>query len=380
MNYSGQVMVTVKPVTTRRDLRTFVRLPAQIHRHHPQWVPPLALLERIYFNPRKNPSLHTHDTGMALAFRDGRAVGRILTGIHHEYNALRGEKTARFTCLESTNDQDAVNALLGYAEQRARERGMDRIVGPMGLSDSVPEPQGLQVEGFEHIPSLMTNCNYEYLPGLLAGAGYNKEADYVVYRVPIPEVMPDLYERIHQRVVRKGTYRILALSRRSALRQYAPAVLRLMSESFQDLYGYLPREGHVGAGFPAVALNIFDPRFVQLAAYNDEIVGFVLALPNASAGIRRAGGRILPLGFLYILREAKQARQLDLLFGAVKKEHRGRGIDVLMGYRMFTEARAAGFSYMDSHLELESNTRIRREMEAMQGKVYKRYRIFHKTI
>jgi GNAT superfamily N-acetyltransferase len=315
---------------------------------------------------------------MVLAFRDGRAAGRILTGIHDAYNALQGEKTARFTCLESTDDPDVVNALLGYAEQRARERGMDRIVGPMGLSDSVPEPQGLQVEGFEHTPSLMTNFSRPYLPKLLAEAGYEKEVDYVVYRVPIPEVLPDLYERIHQRVVRKGTYRILTPSRRRDLRPYVPAVLRLMNESFRGLYGYMPHESREEAGLPPQALNIFDPRFVQLAVYDDELVGFVLALPNASAGIRRAGGRLLPLGFLHILREAKQARQLDLLFGGVKEEHRGRGIDVLMGYRMFTEARAAGMTHMDSHLELESNTRIRREMEAMAGRVYKRYRIFEK--
>ena len=373
-------MVTVKPVMTRRDLRTFVGLPAQIHERHPQWVPPLALLERIYFDPSRNPSLRRHGTGMTLAYRDGRAAGRILTGIHHGYNDSKNEKTARFTCLESTDDPEVVNALLKFAEQRAHERGMDRVVGPMGLSDSIPEPQGLQVEGFGYNPSLMTNCNLPYLPELLASAGYEKEVDYVVYRVPIPDVLPDLYERIHRRVLRKGTYKILTPSRRRDLRPYVPAVFRLMNESFRDLYGYMPHEGREEAGFPSMALNIFDPRFVQLAVYGDDLVGFVLALPNASAGIRRAGGRLLPLGFLHILREAKQARQLDLLFGGIKEEHRGRGIDVLMGYRMFTEARAAGMTHMDSHLELESNTRIRREMEAMAGRVYKRYRIFQKTI
>jgi hypothetical protein len=372
--------VTIKPVTTRSDLRTFIRLPALIHEGHPQWVPPLAYLERLYFDPRKNPSLRTHETGMALAFRDGRPAGRILTGIHHGYNTLRGEKTARFTCLESSDDPEVMDALLGFAERRARERGMDRIVGPMGLSDSVPEPQGLQVEGFEHNPSLMTNCNHPYLPELLTAAGYEKEVDYVVYRVPIPEVMPDLYERIHRRVQRKGTYRILTPTRRRELRPYAPAVFRLMDESFRDLYGYMPHEDGQQASFPTPALNIFDPRFVQLAMHDDELVGFVLALPNASPGIRRAGGRLLPLGFTHILRDANRAKQLDLLFGGIKEEHRGKGVDVLMGYRMFTEARAAGMTYMDSHLELESNTRIRREMEAMAGRVYKRYRVFGKAI
>ena len=114
------MLVSVTPVTTRDDLRTFVKLPAQIHKQNARWIPPLALLERIYFDPRRNPSLRAHEAGMALAFRDGRAAGRILTGIHHAHNALNREKTARFTCLESTDHPGVVNALLGYAERRAR--------------------------------------------------------------------------------------------------------------------------------------------------------------------------------------------------------------------------------------------------------------------
>ena len=153
-----------------------------------------------------------------------------------------------------------------------------------------------------------------------------------------------------------------------------------MNESFRDLYGYMPHDDHEEVAFPTIALNIFDPRFVQLVSYENEIVGFVLALPNVSEGICRAKGKLLPFGFIHILREAKQTNQLDLLFGGIKKEHRGRGIDVLMGYRMFEKAREAGFTYMDSHLELETNIRIRKEMEAMQGKVYKRYRIFQKRL
>ena len=250
----------------------------------------------------------------------------------------------------------------------------------MVLSDDAPEPQGLLVEGFEHNPAIMTNCNFDYLVELLVEAGYDKEVDYVVYKVPIPEKMPDLYERIHRRVIQKGKYLLLDCSKRRDLRPYAKQVLGLMNESYRELYGYMPHDDHEEIAFPSIAVNIFDPRFVQLVSYKNEIVGFVLALPNASEGIRRAKGRLLPFGYIHILREAKQTKQLDLLLGGIKKEHRGRGIDVLMGYRMFEKAREAGFAFMDSHLELETNNLIRREMEAMQGKVYKRYRIFQKSL
>ncbi len=372
--------LSVKPVRSKRDLRRFRDLPVELHRDHKTWVPPFRILERRYFNPKINTSLKTYQTSMVLAYRKVTAVGRIMVGIHHRYNTLRGERNARFSCFECTNDYEAAQSLLEYAEQWAWKRGMKKIVGPMGLSDDAPEPQGFLVEGFEHNPSIMTNCNFEYIVEFLASAGYGKEVDYVVYKIPIPEKMPDLYEKIHQRVINNREYHLLDCSKRRDLRPYAKQVLHLMNESYLDLYGYLPRDDREEVAFPAIALNIFDPRFVQLVLYGNEIVGFVLALPNASKGIRRSKGKLFPLGFIPILREAKRSKQLDLLLGGIKKEHRGKGIDVLMGYRMFVKAREAGFAYMDSHLELETNTLIRREMEAMQGKVYKRYRIFQKSL
>lgn len=372
--------VIIKPVESKRDLRRFIKLPAELHRDHKEWVPPFHILERRYFNSRINTSLRTYEMNLVLAYRKSTAVGRIMAGIHHKYNALRGEQNARFSCFECLNDPEAAKTLLGYVEQWARKRGIKKIVGPMGLSDDAPEPQGLMIEGFEHNPSIMTNCNFKYLVELLIEAGYDKEVDYVVYKVPIPEKMPDLYERINQRVIQKGNYLLHDYSKRRHLRPHIKQVLRLMNESYRDLYGYMPHDDHEEVAFPKIALNIFDPRFVQLVSCENEMVGFVLALPNVSEGIRRAKGKLLPFGFIHILREAKQTQQLDLLLGGIKKEHRGRGIDVLMGYRMFEKARDAGLTYMDSHLELETNTRIRKEMEAMQGKVYKRYRIFQKRL
>lgn len=372
--------IVIKPVESKRQLRRFIRLPAHLHRDHKVWVPPFYTMERRYFNPGINKSLRTCQTSLVLAYRNSRAVGRIMVGIHHRHNAVRGEQNARFTCFECQNDPETAKALLEYAEQWARKRGMKKIVGPLGLSDDAPEPQGLLVEGFEHNPSIMTNCNFKHLVELLVEAGYRKEVDYVVYKVPIPQKMPDFYERINRRVIRKGKYLLLDYSRRRDLRPHLKQVIGLMNESFRDLYGFMPHDNHGEAALPTVALNIFDPRFVQLVSYENEIVGFVLALPNLSEGIRRARGKILPFGFIYILRETKRTRQLDLLMGGINKEHRGKGIDVLMGYRMFEKAREAGFTYMDSHLELETNNRIRKEMEAMQGKIYKRYRIFQKCL
>ena len=51
-----------------------------------------------------------------------------------------------------------------------------------------------------------------------------------------------------------------------------------------------------------------------------------------------------------------------------------------MGVKMMESALATGKTVVDSHLELEYNTKVRAEMEKMGGRVYKRFRIFGKDL
>jgi hypothetical protein len=127
-------------------------------------------------------------------------------------------------------------------------------------------------------------------------------------------------------------------------------------------------------------MPVLDPRFIKVITRDGEPASFALGIPDMTAGIQKARGRLLPFGFIHILRAGKKTKQLDLLLGAVKEKYRGQGLDVLMGFRMLTSAREAGFEYLDSHHEMESNVKVRAEMERMGGKVYKRFRVYQKIL
>jgi hypothetical protein len=127
-------------------------------------------------------------------------------------------------------------------------------------------------------------------------------------------------------------------------------------------------------------LPLLDPRFVKLGVKNGTPIGFVVAMPNIDSGLRRARGRLFPFGFLHLLRAVRSSRQLDLLAGGVRAEDRGRGSDVLGMTALLRSAIVAGFTSLDSHLELETNHRVRALMERLGGSVSKRYRIYGKAI
>jgi hypothetical protein len=368
----------IKVVRTKGDLKEFIFLSKKLHRNHYGWVPPVYSNERSYFDPAKNRALTYSDYILLLALSDGKPVARIMGMINNRCNEHRHEKYARFGYFECPDDQEAAHALLSYVEDWARERGMTRLAGPMGFYNQ--DPAGFLVKGFEHNPTINTNYNFEFIPGLLEKESYVKDVDYVVYKIDLLRNLPDFYRGIYKRIVDRGEYKLKEFATRKQIKDYILPILELMNECFAELYGYNPLDDLEMRILAKRFMPVLDPRFVKVVTKGEEIIGFNIAMPNLSEGFRRAGGRLTPLGILYILLAARRSRQLDSLIGGIRKEYRGRGIDVMMGYPTILAARKAGFVFADSHHELEDNKKVRAEMERLGGEVYKRFRVYRKEL
>jgi GNAT superfamily N-acetyltransferase len=372
--------VTIKKVVGKKALKRFIFLPARIHAGHEAWVPPIYVDERNYFNPKKNKAFSYCDTVLMLAYRDGQPVGRIMGIINKRYNSYRKEKTARFGYLEAWEDKVVIGALLEHVEEWAREKGMERIIGPYGFTDQ--DPEGLMIEGFDSPSTITCYYNFDWMPGMIETFGYTKDIDYVVYRLEVPKEFPEFFQKIYERTRRKGDFKVLEFKKKKDFKKYIKPVLYLMNECYSssDIYGYTPLEEQEMDELAARYLPLLDPRFVKGVTKGDEVVAFIIGMPNLVEGIQRAKGRLLPFGIFKILRASKKAKQLDFLLGAVKEPYRGRGLDVLMGMKMFMSAQEAGMEVIDTHHEMENNLRVRGEMERMGGVIYKRFRIYQKDL
>ena len=194
--------IIVKEVQTRRELREFIHLPAKVHKDEPGWLPPLYSDEWHLFDKKKNRSYSYADAAFFLAWKDRKPVGRIMTLINNRYNEIKNEKHGRFSFMECYNDREIFHALISKAEEWVRNRGMVKIVGPMGFSDK--DPQGFQIEGFEYPYLFTAPTNSPYMPALLEEEGYTKEIDLVNYNLPVPESYPSVYLKAMERYSRNG--------------------------------------------------------------------------------------------------------------------------------------------------------------------------------
>lgn len=372
--------VTIRTVEGKKALKRFIFLPAKIHAGHKAWVPPIYMDERHYFNPKKNKAFSYCDTLLLLAYRNGKPVGRIMGIINNRHNSYRQEKTARFGCLETWEDREVVAALLEHVEDWARKKGMERIVGPYGFADQ--DPEGFMVEGFDSPSTITCYYNFDWMPGMIESFGYAKDIDYVVYRLEVPKEFPEFFQKIYDRAKRKGDFEVLEFRKRKDFKNYIKPILHLMNECYSgsDIYGYTPLEEQEMEELAARYLPLLDPRFVKGVTKDGEVLAFIIGMPNLVEGIQKAKGRLLPFGLFKILRASKKTKQLDFLLGAIKEPYRGRGLDVLMGMKMLVSAQEARMEVIDTHHEMETNQRVRAEMERMGGEIYKRFRIYQKSL
>ncbi len=373
------MLIVVREISSRKELKIFIYLPQQIHRDHEEWIPPLYSDEWSYFNPRKNKSFSHCHTTMALAWKGNQAVGRIMGIINPHYNEIHQERNARFCYMECYPDIEIAEALLNYVSDWSQRMGMSRLVGPLGFSDK--DPQGCMIEGHDELPAITTSCNFPWMKDFYEQLGLHKEVDLVSYKIPLPDKMPESFERVSKRVIESNDYAMHEFRKQKELRPWIIPVLELVNLTFTDIYGFVPLDSKEMEEIAARYIPILNPRFVKIITnQNNEVVAFIVSIPELSQGIKKAGGRLYPFGWYHILRESKHTRMLTLLLGAIKDSYRGKGLDTLLAIKLFQSARQAGIQYIDSHLILETNSKMRSECERVDGKVYKCYRIYFKTL
>lgn len=370
---------TLQPVLSASALARFIRIPWELPDRRPNEVPPLLADEREFHDPKRNAQLESCTVQRWIAWHDQRPVGRIMALVHHGYNAAQGSRTARFYALDSVRDEKVVHALLSQAEEWAREQKMDRIIGPFGFSDK--DPQGLQVEGFEHLPVVATPVNSDWLPPMVERYGYAPFEDMVSYRLAIPDQLPEHYHAVAERCLgRLGLHRV-PLRSKGELRKWVIPVLELVNATYGDLLGFTPMTVAEMKALAQKYMFILDPELVHLIAdANDVAVAFVIASPDMSEGLRRANGKLFPLGFLHILLAMRRSRQMDLLLGAVRPDLQGRGLTAALGIPLFATAKKRGFTHLDSHLVMERNVRMRAELERLGAVIWKRYRVYQRML
>ncbi len=375
--------VSIQKVNTSAELKKFIRFNYELYKNNPYSVPDLYDDMLATFNKKRNAAFEFCEAEYFLAYRDGKLAGRVAGIINHKANEVWNKKEVRFGWIDFIDDREVSEALLKAVEDWGRSNGMEQIQGPLGFTDF--DAEGMLVEGFDQLSTMATIYNHSYYPEHLEQLGYEKDADWVEFKIYIPEDIPEKHKRISELVQKKYNLKIKKYTSAKKIAQdYGQAIFELMNEAYKPLYGYAPLSQRQIDQYVKMYLPIVDLRMVTLITdQEDKLVGVGISMPSLSVALQKAKGRLLPFGWFYLLKALFMKRRspiLDLLLVAVKPEYQNKGVNALLFSDLIPIYKKLGFVYAESNPELEMNGKVQAQWEYFKTEQHKRRRAFVKKI
>lgn len=320
--------IQIKELKTNSDAKQFVNLPFAIYKGCPYWVPPLKNGEAKALFPATNPAFDFCKAKFWLAYKNGKCVGRIGAIINETYNKKSGENMARFTRLEFIDDAEVVAALIKTAEEWAKHKGCSGVHGPLGFANL--DTQGLLVEGFDYLQAVGSVYHHAYYHKYLEELGYNKEIDWVEFRLTLGTQAVEKANRGAALIQKRFGIEVMHFKKISELLPYTKTIFAILNDAFSELPFVSEFSPRMVEFYKEKYIKLLNPEFVKMVKIKGEPVGFVIGLPSLSEALQKANGNLFPFGFIHILKMKKGKDVIEQLLTGVKKDVMSTGAGVVL--------------------------------------------------
>lgn len=374
--------VEIRKVQTKKELKEFIHFANDLYKGDEYYAPSLISDDYNTFDPKKNGAFDFCQAQMFLAYKEGKVAGRVMAIINNRANETWKVKQVRYGWIDFINDEDVAKALLDAVAAWGKERGMTDIAGPLGFTDF--DPEGMLVEGFERVATIIGIYNYPYYPQILEKLGYTKETDWMEYRITIPDELPERYYKYADIVIAKNKLNVRKVTRRMINKEnYGRKFFKLINETYYKLYGFSLLSDKQIDAYTKLYLGLLDTRMVSfIENENGELVAAGVTMPDLTAALQKCGGKLFPFGWFHLLKAIfwKPCDTLDMLLVGVREDYRGKGLNAVLVTDLYPRLKAMGFKYAETTAELETNDSIQAMWKYFEREQHKRRRVYAKKI
>ena len=377
--------IEIKPALTKADRKDFVKLLWQIYKDEPNWVPPLVMERMDAIDPNKNPYFEHAEVRLWIAYKDGKAVGRISAQIDELVPKYHGINSGHYGFFDCIDDQEVANALFDTACNWLRKNGMVEVIGPFSLS--INEETGMLVEGFDTPPRLLMGHSRPYFEKLVLGSGLKKVKDTWAYTLDIREpILPPVMQKLVTRAVDKGqvTFRPINMDK---YEEELKIILDIFNDAWIENWKYIPfTEAELDHAVKELKMIIRED-FTYIAEVDGVPQAMMVTLPNINEIIKDLDGKLFPFGVLKLLWRLKikpSFKTVRVPLMGVRKEYQNSRLSGIMSLGLFEACRqtatAIGCEEAELSWVLEENTRLSKLLETVGCVKYKTYRLFQKDL
>lgn len=380
--------LTIQPVKTEKELRKFIRFSYELYKDCEYAVPDFLEDTLDTFNPKKNPAYKFCESQCFLAYREGKIVGRIAAIINNKANKAWNTHEVRFGWIDFIDDAEVSAALLRAVEEWGRERGMNKIVGPLGFTDM--DLEGMLTDGYDQLSTMNSIYNYPYYNDHMQKMGYQKEVGWVERKVFIPknghEANQQKYFKVAELVEKRYGFHVRKFSSKDEIRKngYIPKVLNVVNRAYAHLYGYSEMDDEQMQTYAKQYLAYLDKRYLSVVETADgEVIGMGICITSLSRAIQKAHAKLFPFGWYHMAKALwfdKHPRVLDLLLVGVLPEYQDKGANALIFASIIPEAMKDGYEWAETHHQLEDNDKSQSQWKNLDCIIHKKRQAYSKNL
>jgi len=369
--------VRIEKVVTKKDLKSFIKFPWQIYKGDPHWVPPLIMDVKEKLDKKKNPFFEHSEMELFLAYKNDKITGRIAAIVDDNHNEFHDEKVVFFGMYESFDDLETAQALLNRVAEWGLERGMDTLRGPMNLS--MNDECAFLLEGFDSPPVIMMTYNPPFYLELMEKCGLVKAKDLYAFYMSAEEDMLKKIQGIVNEIKKKTNVTLRSVNMKK-IDEEVEKIKYVYNNGWEKNWGFVPWTENEMDHMAKKLKTFADPDIVIIAEDKERPVGFAFALPNYNEVLIKLNGRLTPLAILKFLIYRKKIESVRAIVFGIVKEYRQTGLSYLLYSEFEKNVKKKGYKWGETSWQLEDNEAINRFVKSIGGEVYKKYRIYEKSI
>lgn len=369
----------IRSVSSESDQTNFLEVPNVVYRRDRNWVEPLRADVRKQFQP-ENPFFSYGRLQQFLALADNKPVGRIVAAVNERLIEREGQPIGLFGFFDCVNESAIAQALFNTAEQWLRDQGIEVIRGPIDLSTH--NNCLFLADGFEAQPLLMMPYNPEYYLRFMAEGGWEPAKDAYAYDLPLDQPLPQGYKKAYRIACKSGIQFRPIRTKGEGFQQDCRALYDLFTRAFSDNWSSTPRTEQEFLEEAQALQSLVDPDIFPVAEYNDEMVGFFMALPDYNVALKEVKGKLNWLGILKFLWYRRKITEARVIAICALPELRRKMVAPALIYLGHHNSSIKKRPYVRAELSwvYEDNLASRKIIEATGATIYKTYRIFEKRI
>lgn len=372
-------MITVKEVTSKKELKSFIQFSFKLFQDNPYWIPPLITEELETFDPKKNPALEHADAKYFMAYKGKEPVGKVAAIINWREVDQLGRKTVRFGWFDVIDDLEVTKALLAKVSEFGWKNQLEYIEGPMGFNNL--DKVGVLTEGFDEKGTAISWYSPQYYHEHFEALGFYKEKEWQETRFPFSNIDPKQFKRGADMVRKRYNLTPLQLTSTKAVMPYVDEMFGLFNRTYSRLPSFVGVSDTQIAYFKKKYMGLINPAYIKfILDENDTMIAFSVIMPDFADALQKANGKLFPFGFLHLLRAKKHNKTVAFYLIGIEEKYQNKGVTAILLDECYKSCKKEGVETCISTPELVENHAVHNLWKTFGPTIHKRRRTYRKPI